>query len=110
MSYRKVWRILLVLAVFDLILMISMITVTFVVVIPKPPEPIPTSRLTTAVADRGRTYNICFDCADLERDRDFSADSLRGLRQKDESCCFDSISSVYLSFKQLSYNVNKSMH
>lgn len=105
-SYRKVWRILLALTVFDLILMISMITVTTIVVIPR--EPIPTTTL--APVDRGATYNICFDCADLERDSDFSADSLRGLYKKHGSCCFDSISSVYLSFKQVSYNVNKSMH
>lgn len=101
-TYRKLRTIALILVVCDFILIVCVITLTSVGVIPrKQPELINTSALAPSINDRDASYNVCFDCADLERDRDFTANSLRGLYQKDGSCCFDSISSVYLSFKQI---------
>lgn len=50
-------------------------------------------------------YNICFDCADLGGfDPNFTAETLSEMYRKGTSCCFKSITSVYLSLKQIFQN------
>ena len=99
-SYRKMLRILVALAVLDLIMVICVLTVVPTVAITTPRGPPPWTSATSREDDPDG-YNICFDCADLEKDSVFSAETLRGVHHRDGSCCFKSITSVYLSLKQV---------
>ena len=99
-SYRRIWGIFVALAVLDLTMIICVLTVVPSVAITRPPDPPPWTT-TAPLADDLDDYNICFDCADLEKDRDFSAETLRGVYRRDGSCCFKSITSVYWSLKQV---------
>ena len=99
-SYRKILRILVALAVFDLIMVICVLTVVPTVAITTSRGP-PPWKSAASRDDDPDGYNICFDCADLEKDKAFSAETLRGVHHRDGSCCFKSITSVYLSLKQV---------
>lgn len=98
-SFRKMLRILVALAVLDLIMIICVVTVVPTVAISRPPGPSP-----APPDDDPHGYNICFDCADLEKDRAFSTETLRGLIRRGGHCCFKSITSVYFSIKQMFQN------
>ena len=101
-SYRKIRRVLVVLGILDLILIICVVTVVPTVVITTTYAASPWTTATSRDEDPNG-YNICFDCVDLEKDRAFSAETLRGVYRRDGSCCFKSITSVYFSIKQVSY-------
>ena len=101
-SYQWIRRIFVALAILDLFMIICVLTVVPSVAITRSPGQ-PGWTTTAPPGDDHAGYSICFDCADLEKDRDFSAETLRGVYRRDGSCCFKSITSVYLSLKQVSY-------
>ena len=99
-SYRTIRRVLVVLGILDLILIICVLTVVPTVVITTSRAPSPWTTASPRDEDPNG-YTICFDCADLDKDRAFSAETLRGVYRRDGSCCFKSITSVYFSIKQV---------
>ena len=101
-TYRKHKKLFLILAVINLVLIISVVSIVPSLIIafgaPPPDEP-PVKPPSPA------DYAVCFPCDDLQFDPYFSIATLREVHRKGDGCCFKSITSVYLSLKQVRNNI-----
>lgn len=99
--YRKAKFAFLTLLIINIVMICAVTAVASVIITvgPKPPD------LPTPAPPNGEaasfSYDICFNCTDLEFDPNFTIETLRGIYRKETGCCFTSITSVYLSLKQL---------
>lgn len=102
--YHKVKKTFLILAITDIILIILVVAMVPPVAIRSVSGPVMSGAITSAARFSKLSSvedNVCFDCADLEIDPNFTLQTLIGIKRQGNSCCFNSITSIYLSLKQL---------
>ena len=98
--YCKAKKLFIGLAVLDLVLFVGIVTMVPIVAITTKPNPEPPDG-TAPTPSSDAVTTICFDCTDLEFDPSFTSETLWGLSKRESRCCFKSITSVYVSLKQV---------